>query len=204
MCCCPCLQCGRASACLPWRPQTAQRSLTVATARYSAMRSAMSLLGPIMWGWLALDLALKVRRHSVRYHACSTAQHSAASRAPGAVLGRHRQVAALPLGLGPARRLGPGQAAANDCTKRTAALFGHTASSPDTFPMLPPLSRIPPPPSPPTHPHTTPPAKTAHATPPASRQAIGTDYARVVRAVFMLAQVRASVESRTAWLRNTV
>lgn len=40
-------------------PQAAQRSLTAATARYAALRGALSLLGPLMWGWLAVDLALK-------------------------------------------------------------------------------------------------------------------------------------------------
>ncbi|GFR40261.1 hypothetical protein Agub_g834, partial [Astrephomene gubernaculifera] len=39
--------------------EAAQRSLTHATARYSALRGALSLLGPLLWGWLALDLALK-------------------------------------------------------------------------------------------------------------------------------------------------
>jgi len=37
--------------------KAAQRSLTTATARYSAVRGALTLLGPIMWGWLLLDLA---------------------------------------------------------------------------------------------------------------------------------------------------
>ena len=30
-----------------------------AQARYGAVRGAMSLLGPVMWGWLAVDLAMK-------------------------------------------------------------------------------------------------------------------------------------------------
>jgi len=37
----------------------AQRGLTTATARYSAIQGALSFLGPVMWGWLALDLAYK-------------------------------------------------------------------------------------------------------------------------------------------------
>ncbi|EFJ44503.1 hypothetical protein VOLCADRAFT_95192 [Volvox carteri f. nagariensis] len=39
--------------------EAAQRSLTAATARYSALRGALSFLGPLLWGWLAVDLALK-------------------------------------------------------------------------------------------------------------------------------------------------
>ncbi|KAG2487608.1 hypothetical protein HYH03_013747 [Edaphochlamys debaryana] len=39
--------------------EAAQRSLTHATARYSALRGALSFVGPVLWGWLALDLALK-------------------------------------------------------------------------------------------------------------------------------------------------
>jgi len=36
----------------------AQRGLTSATARYAALRGALGWLGPVMWGWAALDLAL--------------------------------------------------------------------------------------------------------------------------------------------------
>ncbi len=43
----------------PSREQAAQHSLAHATARYAAARGALSLLGPLMWGWLAADLALK-------------------------------------------------------------------------------------------------------------------------------------------------
>ncbi len=39
--------------------QAAQKGLTAATARYSAVQGALSFLGPVMWGWLAADLALK-------------------------------------------------------------------------------------------------------------------------------------------------
>ncbi|GAX85643.1 hypothetical protein CEUSTIGMA_g13058.t1 [Chlamydomonas eustigma] len=39
--------------------ETAQRGVTMATARYSIMQGALAFLGPIMWGSLALDLALK-------------------------------------------------------------------------------------------------------------------------------------------------
>lgn len=39
--------------------QAAQKGLASATARYGALRGAMSFLGPVMWGWLAVDLALK-------------------------------------------------------------------------------------------------------------------------------------------------
>ncbi|KXZ49641.1 hypothetical protein GPECTOR_20g498 [Gonium pectorale] len=39
--------------------EAAAKGLTAATARYSALRGALSLLGPLMWGGLALDLALK-------------------------------------------------------------------------------------------------------------------------------------------------
>ena len=38
---------------------SAQRAVVVAAARYSALRGALALLGPAMWGALALDLALK-------------------------------------------------------------------------------------------------------------------------------------------------
>jgi hypothetical protein len=46
---------------LPTQPdaQAAQRGLLASTARYSAVRGALSFLGPLMWGALALDLALK-------------------------------------------------------------------------------------------------------------------------------------------------
>lgn len=39
--------------------EAAQRGLTVATARYSAVQGALSFLGPVMWGAFAMDLALK-------------------------------------------------------------------------------------------------------------------------------------------------
>ncbi len=36
----------------------AQRGLTSAAARYGAVRGAMAFVGPVMWGWLAVDLGL--------------------------------------------------------------------------------------------------------------------------------------------------
>lgn len=36
----------------------AQRGVTSATARYAALRGTLSWLGPLMWGWAALDLAM--------------------------------------------------------------------------------------------------------------------------------------------------
>ena len=39
--------------------QAASQNLTVAAARYGAARSALGLLGPLMWAWLGADLALK-------------------------------------------------------------------------------------------------------------------------------------------------
>jgi hypothetical protein len=43
-----------------WQRQAAlaaaQKGLTSATMRYSAMQSALSFLGPVMWAWLAVDL----------------------------------------------------------------------------------------------------------------------------------------------------
>ncbi|KAF8063867.1 hypothetical protein HT031_003724 [Scenedesmus sp. PABB004] len=43
-----------------WQRQAAlaaaQRGLTSATLRYSAVQGALSLLGPVMWAWLAVDL----------------------------------------------------------------------------------------------------------------------------------------------------
>lgn len=39
--------------------QAAQKGLTAATARYSAVQGALSFIGPVMWGWLAVDVALK-------------------------------------------------------------------------------------------------------------------------------------------------
>lgn len=38
--------------------QAAQKGLTTATARYSAVQGALAFLGPVMWSWLAVDLAL--------------------------------------------------------------------------------------------------------------------------------------------------
>ena len=43
----------------PHSTQAAQRGLTAATARYGVLQGAMAFLGPVMWGSLALDLALK-------------------------------------------------------------------------------------------------------------------------------------------------
>jgi uncharacterized membrane protein YgcG len=43
-----------------WQRQAAlaaaQQGLTSATLRYSAVRSALSFVGPLMWAWLAVDL----------------------------------------------------------------------------------------------------------------------------------------------------
>jgi uncharacterized protein YaaW (UPF0174 family) len=43
-----------------WQRQAAlsaaQKGLTSATLRYSAVRSALSFIGPVMWAWLAFDL----------------------------------------------------------------------------------------------------------------------------------------------------
>lgn len=43
-----------------WQRQAAlaaaQKGLTSATMRYSAVQSALSFLGPVMWAWLAVDL----------------------------------------------------------------------------------------------------------------------------------------------------
>ncbi|KAK9810268.1 hypothetical protein WJX72_007661 [[Myrmecia] bisecta] len=39
--------------------QTAQKGVTLAAVRYSTVRGALSMLGPIMWAWLGVDLALK-------------------------------------------------------------------------------------------------------------------------------------------------
>ncbi|KIY99117.1 hypothetical protein MNEG_8844 [Monoraphidium neglectum] len=36
----------------------AQRGLTGAAARYGALRGAMAFVGPVMWGWLAVDLGM--------------------------------------------------------------------------------------------------------------------------------------------------
>lgn len=44
---------------IPCDVQAAQKGVTVATARYSALRGALSFLGPVMWGTFAVDLALK-------------------------------------------------------------------------------------------------------------------------------------------------
>lgn len=44
---------------IPCVVQAAQKGVTVATARYSALRGALSFLGPVMWGAFAVDLALK-------------------------------------------------------------------------------------------------------------------------------------------------
>ena len=39
--------------------QAASQNLTAAAARYSAVRGALGLLGPLCWAWLGADLALK-------------------------------------------------------------------------------------------------------------------------------------------------
>jgi len=39
--------------------EAAQKGVMSATARYSAVQGALAFLGPVMWGWLAVDLALK-------------------------------------------------------------------------------------------------------------------------------------------------
>ncbi|MEW5308619.1 MAG: hypothetical protein WDW38_000563 [Sanguina aurantia] len=39
--------------------EAAQHGVIQATARYSALQGALAFLGPLMWGWLALDLAMK-------------------------------------------------------------------------------------------------------------------------------------------------
>lgn len=43
-----------------WQRQAAlaaaQKGLTSATMRYSAVQSALTFLGPVMWAWLAVDL----------------------------------------------------------------------------------------------------------------------------------------------------
>ena len=39
--------------------QAAQKGVTVAAARYSAVRGALGMLGPAMWALLGIDLALK-------------------------------------------------------------------------------------------------------------------------------------------------
>lgn len=37
----------------------AQRGVTMSAARFGAVKSALSMLGPMMWAWLGVDLALK-------------------------------------------------------------------------------------------------------------------------------------------------
>ena len=39
--------------------QAAQKSVTTAAVRYSTMRGALAMLGPLTWAWLGADLALK-------------------------------------------------------------------------------------------------------------------------------------------------
>jgi uncharacterized protein YaaW (UPF0174 family) len=39
--------------------QAAQKGVTSAAARYSALQGAMSAVGPLLWAWLGMDLALK-------------------------------------------------------------------------------------------------------------------------------------------------
>ena len=39
--------------------QAAQAGLTSAATRYGTVSGALSMLGPVMWGWLAADLALQ-------------------------------------------------------------------------------------------------------------------------------------------------
>lgn len=43
----------------PFPAQAAQAGLTSAATRYGAVSGALSMLGPIMWTWLAADLALQ-------------------------------------------------------------------------------------------------------------------------------------------------
>lgn len=51
---------GARSLMSQWQRQAAlaaaQKGLTSATMRYSAVTSALSFLGPVMWAWLAVDL----------------------------------------------------------------------------------------------------------------------------------------------------
>jgi hypothetical protein len=51
---------GARSLMSQWQRQAAlaaaQKGLTSATMRYSAVQSALSFLGPVMWAWLAVDL----------------------------------------------------------------------------------------------------------------------------------------------------
>jgi hypothetical protein len=47
------------TVCAVHAAQAASQNLTVAAARYGAARSALGLLGPLMWAWLGADLALK-------------------------------------------------------------------------------------------------------------------------------------------------
>lgn len=42
-----------------WHAQAAQQGFTSAAAKYSAARGVLSFLGPVMWAWLGMDLALK-------------------------------------------------------------------------------------------------------------------------------------------------
>lgn len=39
--------------------QSAQKGLLLSTARFGAVRSALSLIGPMMWTWLGVDVVLK-------------------------------------------------------------------------------------------------------------------------------------------------
>jgi len=44
---------------LTWFLQAAQQGFTSAAAKYSTARGVLSFLGPAMWVWLGMDLALK-------------------------------------------------------------------------------------------------------------------------------------------------
>lgn len=39
--------------------QAAQRNVSLAVARYSTVKGALSLLGPVLWAWFVADVALK-------------------------------------------------------------------------------------------------------------------------------------------------
>ncbi len=39
--------------------QVARRGMAATAARYGTVRGALGVLGPMMWGWLAVDVALK-------------------------------------------------------------------------------------------------------------------------------------------------
>lgn len=39
--------------------QAARNGMAATAARYGTVRGALGVLGPMMWGWLAVDVALK-------------------------------------------------------------------------------------------------------------------------------------------------